>query len=1054
MKRVAAETGTRLYGQVGTVPSAPLRDIAVFFFCIGFCVAIAWPHFSGEVTFIGDSDRLNSFLNIKLGEATSLHELGRVASWTERNLMGFSLAGAYWMLPGAYPDAWLHARLPLDSLLRDAGYVTFFLLALALFAAYLLLVDICKQRLAAMVGAVVYASSAFSLSRLAQVDPAFATLIAMPVGLLALRRSEWSTWRPCLLTLAATIAAMCGLGFLQEVAYAMILMGAYALYRAFGRQQWWPLVVLVAASIAGLIIAAPRVITVFGEFALMARTSSLQGVTPEEVLRFFAEGIYGRFHGEAKSVGNGINLHEGLLIGSSTTAALYLFCSLPGWNPWRHGVAAAVFLASFAFILDPIIGMESSILLAALLAVGCLVLGDRVSGRRRDTVAIGGDLDFFLYFLTFVLAVVLVPEARWLFHQAFLRIDFLHSRFTIAGLIPFAACISLALARDLADEKPVVRTRRGWTNAASACAAGAVAAAVLATVAVAPGSNVPASLKLTGIHGRLIAPELIKVAVACMVLLLAFLVLRRWSRVRSGKALLALFVGSLIIGECLAFSRLKLFGAHTHSYPVAFKDSNYFNAPAGVFHPPTYQEREHWQQRLSSSEYRTITVADAAEFPAFVAPHIAEFYGLRLADGYPILPKMIAELPWPGRIAQLRSISFRSESEIPWRLLSVLNVRQALIVDRDFYYNTPRQQGSGPTVIDNPHSPLPRHYFAASVERPASRLRPIEGFNASTLSPGEIELRWWKPFGDTRVVVERRERGDRDFALVREIDALSEPNVAVLSQHKPGASYIYRLRETDTRGNTLYSTGSVEVEMPVAGVPRPVLFVARRVSRDEIELAWDDVGPNATIEIEMQRGQGGEFVPVPNIAAGRNALSVSGVPDDASYTFRIRAAYPEGRSPHSQSRSVGNERFYGADLAEKLFGNAPLHNVFAEGLESRNFTAKGRIEARYGGDRIIYDLEPLDADRFLVANELYHPRWKAYAGESELTVYRTNQFMRGILVPAGVTRVEMRYEPFLASRHGIAIAVSGALLLAVILLLPLQRLRGAATISNRFARFL
>jgi uncharacterized membrane protein YfhO len=112
----------------------------------------------------------------------------------------------------------------------------------------------------------------------------------------------------------------------------------------------------------------------------------------------------------------------------------------------------------------------------------------------------------------------------------------------------------------------------------------------------------------------------------------------------------------------------------------------------------------------------------------------------------------------------------------------------------------------------------------------------------------------------------------------------------------------------------------------------------------------------------------------------------------------------------------------------------------------------GRIEARYGGDRIDYEFGPLDADRFLVVNELYHPRWKAYSGASELAVYRTNQFMRGILVPAGATRVEMRYKPFLSSRHGIAIALSGAMLLAVFLLLPLHRLRGAA-ISSRFPRF-
>jgi uncharacterized membrane protein YfhO len=46
---------------------------------------------------------------------------------------------------------------------------------------------------------------------------------------------------------------------------------------------------------------------------------------------------------------------------------------------------------------------------------------------------------------------------------------------------------------------------------------------------------------------------------------------------------------------------------------------------------------------------------------------------------------------------------------------------------------------------------------------------------------------------------------------------------------------------------------------------------------------------------------------------------------------------------------------------------------------------------------------------------MYHPDWRAYAGGAELKVWPVNIAMRGILVPAGVTAIELRFEPFFVS---------------------------------------
>ena len=51
---------------------------------------------------------------------------------------------------------------------------------------------------------------------------------------------------------------------------------------------------------------------------------------------------------------------------------------------------------------------------------------------------------------------------------------------------------------------------------------------------------------------------------------------------------------------------------------------------------------------------------------------------------------------------------------------------------------------------------------------------------------------------------------------------------------------------------------------------------------------------------------------------------------------------------------------------------------------------------------------------------------------SPATIYPTNLVMRGILVPAGATTVELRYVPFLYTPPGIGILVLGVLLLPLV----------------------
>src|ERR1044071_9037029 len=54
-------------------------------------------------TFVGDSDRLNTALNIRLFETDAVRARGSVPTWSEDQFMGYDVVAVHWMLPGFTP---------------------------------------------------------------------------------------------------------------------------------------------------------------------------------------------------------------------------------------------------------------------------------------------------------------------------------------------------------------------------------------------------------------------------------------------------------------------------------------------------------------------------------------------------------------------------------------------------------------------------------------------------------------------------------------------------------------------------------------------------------------------------------------------------------------------------------------------------------------------------------------------------------------------------------------------------------------------------------------
>jgi hypothetical protein len=62
---------------------------------VGGVALVFWQQLVGAAVFIGESDRLNSYLNMRLAEYDALRTYGRVPAWNPTMFGGFSLAALH-----------------------------------------------------------------------------------------------------------------------------------------------------------------------------------------------------------------------------------------------------------------------------------------------------------------------------------------------------------------------------------------------------------------------------------------------------------------------------------------------------------------------------------------------------------------------------------------------------------------------------------------------------------------------------------------------------------------------------------------------------------------------------------------------------------------------------------------------------------------------------------------------------------------------------------------------------------------------------------------------
>jgi hypothetical protein len=553
----------------------------------------------------------------------------------------------------------------------------------------------------------------------------FAVLIHIPLLLWLIRGVQPGRAGRCFAALCVVLSHLFIFCFLQKVAYAMLLTCAYSILCAWRRRSWLPLTLIVAATTIAAIAAFPRIYGIARELKELRRIVApgfdmtnfdalyhWQNYKHYDVLRWFQDGLFGRFYSEKNALGNDLNITEGMLLYTGTLVPFIILGSLVRWRGRWLGLF-----------------------------------------RSGESEAL-----FFVGMIALALAVIVSKDVYHVFFELFLRMDFTHTRIVIAALLPLCGLVSLFLAH----------ARQRWGDAASSASLPLWAVLMAGIVAIglsfgvlAVGESVRgvegfaltsswgdfllqtrqllASLvhheqfvpvPLTGVLWAWMKTTLVAqvwgYALLAALGALAFTLLgvthRRSSRVG---LFVVLICGNLLVVEAFRYADFQINDGHVRTKtPFAF--SNSYMPGADEFSPPTFSELSLVHNRLERDAYRTVLLTRGDPgIPPYVAPHIGAFWGLRLVEGYSSgVPLRLGALPWSTQVLGLRTMTFArmDESTVPWRLLAWLNVKYGIYVDQPFYKNLRSvKRGNGtpgsmpPKIVENPFSPVPRFFFPTRI---------------------------------------------------------------------------------------------------------------------------------------------------------------------------------------------------------------------------------------------------------------------------------------------------------------------------------------------------
>ncbi len=628
---------------------------------------------------LGNSDRLNHYLSFILYHTHYL-ERGQFSAWSDFIFDGFDTTA----LPMSFPTPLyaLPTLLHTDDVVGIFGVVAFLLLAITLLETYAVIYYLCHDRLAAVAGATTYTCATYALLKLVQSDQTYLSVLTAPLFFFLIHTTSRRNWPRRFVALTFLVAVECYFAFLQEFSYNVIFFLVYAGY-LFLRRNRYPLFTFVAALGAGVLLSVPRLLAQYVNLGASGRGRAepvLQDVVDlRTLLRFFSRDIFGHSWRDQLALPNEIrlNFHEGDLLHSSVFGALLLVVIILGGRWLVHrGPRPPSLLRSYGLVFVP--------------------------------------------YILFVFAVMHVPRVYLLFDRLYLNVSFQHSRLSVSAMLPVAVLTALFIAE-----------ARGRLSRRDIGIVLAVSALLVGLSAL----NFSDVLDHLRAHTPIDAPLYLLTCAACparfnptpiltwdlvrfVTLTIAFAIVvgAGFALGVRGKRMLATVLAVTIVFQTVWGAEDYLEGPQTRNYNVPWENNDFVVARSDQFVSPTPAQIDQLHQVLDNDNYRSVILCPGNQFTyPDCNTAMGMTWSIRLMDGYANgVPHPLAVLP--DLPVTLHDLRFGPTSDLHWRTLGFLNVRQAIGMTRELFMNSNLRIPDGIHLVSNPSPYIyPRAYFASET---------------------------------------------------------------------------------------------------------------------------------------------------------------------------------------------------------------------------------------------------------------------------------------------------------------------------------------------------
>jgi hypothetical protein len=231
---------------------------------------------------------------------------------------------------------------------------------------------------------------------------------------------------------------------------------------------------------------------------------------------------------------------------------------------------------------------------------------------------------------------------------------------------------------------------------------------------------------------------------------------------------------------------------------------------------------------------------------------------------------------------------------------------------------------------------------------------------ATAVSSSEISLSWTDTgAGESSFKVERASSPSGPWAQV----ATTATNVSNYLNTGLNASttYYYRVRATNTAGNSAYSNTASARTLAAAPPPAPSGLTATAIGSSQVNLSWTDNSSNETgFKVERATSSGGPWTQIGTTGANAASFADTSAAASTTYYYRVRATGATGDSGYSNTATAMTQALapIGSVQWAKRFGAQTLtDSSYVSGVAtdaSGNIFTAGRFTgtANLGGSNI------------------------------------------------------------------------------------------------------